>query len=97
MARAWFKHLTIYLADKDIVHGTSKILVYKITFGNRARDFFIFFLAFHFLSVLRGHSVFRSPPQRPMTSDLEGFSIQDVIHYNFFPNLIIQKEPVFPY
>ena len=25
------------------------------------------------LSVLRGHSVFSSPPQQPMTSDFEGF------------------------
>ena len=26
--------------------------------------------------VLRGHSVFSSPPQRPMTSDFEGFLYQ---------------------
>ena len=36
------------------------------------------------LSVLRGHSVFSSPPQRPMTSDFEGFSIPDFIHYIYF-------------
>ena len=47
------------------------------------------------LSVLRGHSVFSSPPQRPMTSDFEGFSIQDFIHYIYFPILIPEKEPVF--
>ena len=29
-----------------------------------------------FLSVLRGHSVFSSPPQQPMTSDFEGFLYQ---------------------
>ena len=28
------------------------------------------------LSVLRGHSFFSSPPQRPMTSDFEGFLYQ---------------------
>ena len=28
------------------------------------------------LSVPRGHSVFSSPPQRPMTSDFEGFLYQ---------------------
>ena len=49
---------------------------------------FFFNLAFDFLSVLCGQSVFSSPP---MTSDFEGFSIPDVIHY------IIQKEPVFPF
>ena len=30
-----------------------------------------------------------------MTSDFEGFSIPDFIHYIFFPILILQKEPVF--
>ena len=47
------------------------------------------------LSVLRGHSVFSSPPQRPMTSDFERFSIPDFIHYIYFPILIFEKEPVF--
>ena len=46
-----------------------------------------------FLSVLRGHSGFSSRPQRPMTSDFEGFSIPDFIHYIFFPILILEKEP----
>ena len=36
------------------------------------------------LSVLRGHSFFSLPPQRPLTSDLGGFSIPDFIHYIFF-------------
>ena len=49
------------------------------------------------LSVLRGHSVFSSAPQGPMTSDVEGFSIQDFIHYIYFPILILEKEPVFPF
>ena len=47
------------------------------------------------LSVLRGHSVFPSPRQGPMTSDFEGFSIPDCIHYIYFPILIFEKEPVF--
>ena len=47
--------------------------------------------------ILRGLSVFPSPPQRPMTSDFEGFSIPDIIHYIYFPNLILEKEPVFPF
>ena len=49
------------------------------------------------LSVLCGHSVFSFPPQRPMTSDFEGFSIPDFIHYIYFPILILLKEPVFPF
>ena len=40
---------------------------------------------------------FSSPPQRPMTSDFEGFSIPDFIHYIYFSILILEKEPVFPY
>ena len=32
-----------------------------------------------------------------MTSYFEGFSIPDFIHYIFFPLLILQKEPVFPF
>jgi len=55
------------------------------------------FFSVRLLSGLHGHSVFSSPLQRPMTSDFEGFSIPDFIHYIYFPNLILEKEPVFPY
>ena len=34
------------------------------------------FISVRLLSVLCGHSVFSSPPQRPMTSDFEGFLYQ---------------------
>ena len=40
---------------------------------------------------------FSSLPQRPMTSDFEGFSIADFIHHIYFPILILEKEPVFPF
>ena len=43
------------------------------------------------------HSFFSSPPQRPMTSDFEGFPIPDFIHYIYCPIFILEKEPVFPY
>ena len=49
------------------------------------------------LSVLCGHSFFSSPPQRPMTSDFEGFSIPDLMHYIYFLILSLEKEPVFPF
>ena len=55
------------------------------------------FFSFRLLSVLCGHSVFSVLPQRPMTSDFEGFSIPDFIHYIYFPILILQKESVFPF
>ena len=32
-----------------------------------------------------------------MTSDFEGFFIPDFIHYIYFPFLILEKEPVFPF
>ena len=54
----------------------------------------IFFVLF--FSVLRGHSVFSSPPQRPMTSDFEGFLYQ-ILSITLFLLLILEKEPVFPF
>jgi len=56
---------------------------------------FICFFSVRLLSVLRGHSVFSSPLQRPMTSDFEGFSIPDFIQYIYFPIFILEKESVF--
>ena len=50
--------------------------------------FSLYFFSVRLLSVLRGHSFYSSPPQRPMTFDYEGFSIPDFI-------LILEKEPVF--
>ena len=57
--------------------------------------FYFFIFSVRLLSVLRGHSVFSSPPQQPLTSDFKGFSIPDFIHYIYFPILIFDKEPVF--
>ena len=38
--------------------------------------FYFLFFSVRLLSVLRDHSFFSSPPQRPMTSDFEGFLYQ---------------------
>ena len=46
------------------------------------------------LSVLHDQFVL-FPPQRPMTSDFEGFSIPDFIHYIYFPFLFLEIESVF--
>jgi len=32
-----------------------------------------------------------------MASNFEGFSIPDLNHYIYFPILILEKEPVFPF
>ena len=55
------------------------------------RSIFLTLFSVRLLSVLRGHSVFSSPSQQPMTSDFEAFSIQDVIHYIYFPILILEN------
>jgi len=62
------------------VHPVFKVFIIRRYFFN-----FYFIFTVRLLSVLRGHSFFPSPPQRPMTSDFEGFSIPDCIHYIYFP------------
>ena len=54
--------------------------------------FFCFFLSVRLLSILRGHSVFSSPPQRPMTSDCEGF-----FYPRFYPLHLWERASMFPF
>ena len=63
---------------------------------NRTYQTYVF-LALDFCRFCVVIRVFSSPPQRPMTSDFEGFSIPDFIHYIYFPILILEKETVFPF
>ena len=59
--------------------GIHKPNVIGVTLGVRILVVFLFVLfvfSVRLLSVLRGHSVFSSPPQRPMTPDFEGFLYQ---------------------
>ena len=58
--------------------------------------FLCVFLAFDFCRFCVVIRFFSYRPQRPMTSDFEGFSIPDFIHYIYFSILILEKEPVFP-
>ena len=60
-------------------------------------EIFLFFLTFNFCRFCVVIRVFSSPPQRPMTSHFEGFSIPDFIHYIYFPILVLEKEPVFSF
>jgi len=58
--------------------------------------FLLVFLAFDFCRFCVVILFFPSSPQRPMTSDFEGFSIPDFIHYIYFPILILEiLVPVF--
>ena len=54
------------------------------------------FFSVRLLSVLHGDSFFSSPPQRPMTSDFEGFFYSRFYALHLF-SLILEKEPVFPF
>ena len=54
--------------------------------------FYIYFFSVPLLSVLRSHSVFSSPPQRPMK---DFYTRSYPLHY--FLILILEKEPVFPF
>ena len=91
--------LIIYTAVKDICINIQVELVQMIISEQNITSIpyisFISFFSIRLLSVLRGDSVFPSLPQLPMTSDFEGFSIPDCIHYIHFPILILEKEPVF--
>ena len=58
------------------------------------KNFFLAFNICRFYVVIRFIS---SLPQRPMTSDFEGFSVLHFIHYIYFLILILEKEPVFPF
>ena len=55
----------------------------------------LFIFSVEHLSVLRGHSVFSSPPQRPMTSDFEGFLSQIVSIIILFLSLFFRKSQYF--
>ena len=80
-------------------HFQNTIIIYRhVDCVFIVKQFFCFCLFFSvwLLSVLRGHSFFSPPPQWPMTSDFEGFSILDFIHYIYFPFLILEKE-YFPF
>ena len=53
------------------------------------------FLAFDFCRFCVVIRLFSSPPQRPMTSDFEGFSIPDFIHYIYFNSW--ERASIFPF
>ena len=67
--------------------------------SNRLHGQHVFWCVFYRSTFVRSawSFVFSSPPQRPLTSNIEGFFIPDFIHYIYFPILILEKEPVFPF
>ena len=69
----------------------------RFDYNNCYPKFLCFFSVRHFVGSAWSFGFFPSPPQRPMTSDFEGFSISDVIHFIYFPILILGKESVFPF
>ena len=93
------KHFKIRHILTDLQECVS--LTKKQTYGfiwNSPQRFKNNFFSVRLLSVLRGQSFFSSPPQRSMTSDFEGFSIPDFIHYIYFPYLNSwEKATIFPF
>ena len=77
-----------YKVNSCVGYMTFFSTIDKFRFRTRFSPFF----SVRLLSVLRGHSGFSSPSQLPMTSDFEGFSIPDFIHYIYFPILILERE-----
>ena len=76
------------------------VLIQTVYIDVKNRHFilgFNYFLALDFCRFCVVIKDVSSPPQRPMTSSSEGFSITDFIHYIYFPILIPEKEPVFPF
>ena len=60
--------------------------------------FFVFFFSIRLLSVLRGHSVFSYRPQRPMTSDFEGFFYPKFYPLHLFSYLTSwERASIFPF
>ena len=59
--------------------------------------FFVCFFSVRLLSVLRGHSGFLSPPQRPMTFDFEGFLHQILSITLFCLSLFLRKSQYFSF
>ena len=78
----WFFNFVIlcYMKKKGIL-----FFLFFLFLGNLKKKCF----SVRLLWVLHGHSVFSSPPQRPMNSDFEGFCIPDFIQYIYFTILIL--------
>ena len=66
----WKQHHAVHL-DIQSLHGLNKSLNFALIF-----PFLSFLFNVFFWLVLRGHLVFSSPPQQPMTSDFERFLCQ---------------------
>ena len=79
------KQYALVQLDLTITANDCKPFVLITLFSMNSFDSFpTSYFRVRLLSVLRGHSVFSSPQQRPMTSDLPDF-----IHYIFFPIVIL--------
>ena len=64
----YYASIEINIMFCSVLFGSFDILVFCV--------FFVCFFSVRLLLVLHGRSFFSSPPQRPMTSDFEGFLYQ---------------------
>mgnify|MGYP007091378552 CR=1 FL=1 len=65
-------------------------IIWKVFF------FYNFLFSVRLLSVLRGHSFFSSPPQRPMTSDFKGF-LSQILSITLFSYLNSWERAIIPF
>ena len=92
-----FKDCSLKIGNKTLSFPWVEALVFVFCFRYQTIDKLLhkcLSLTWRFCVVF---CFFPSLPQRPMTSDFKGFSNPDFIHYIYFPILILQKEPVFPF
>ena len=85
--------MTVLLFDFISISHISCTLIWSFLFV-----FCCCFFSVRLLSVLRGHSFFSSPPQRPMTSDFERFFYPTFYPLHLFSYLYSwERASIFPF
>ena len=64
-------------------------------YAGQTRNYIVGFFSGRHLSVLRGHSFFSSPPQRPMTSDFEGFLYNYITLFSYLNSW--ERASIYPF
>ena len=64
-------------------------------YAGQTRNYIVGSFSGRHLSVLRGHSFFSSPPQRPMTSDFEGFLYNYITLFSYLNSW--ERASIYPF
>ena len=88
---AWTRQELWIIVESDMKKMNLKWkIIWKVFFFNN------FLFSVRLLSVLRGHSFFSSPPQRPMTSDFKGF-LSQILSITLFSYLNSWERAIIPF